>query len=175
MANILIVDDDPDVCRVLSQAVEDAGHTPISAGSLAQARKQAGEYPCQAVFLDLSLPDGHGLDALDGFQKMPSLPEVIIITGKGDPQGAETALNKGAFDFLEKPASITEITLTLVRALEYREARIKRSSSALVLPAGVVRGGPAMARCLQDLAQAAATDNNLLILGETGTGALPVC
>ncbi len=170
MANILIVDDDPDVCSVLARSVENAGHKALTAGSLRQARSQAEGFACEAVFLDLSLPDGHGLDALPEFQALPSLPEVIIITGKGDPEGAELALNKGAFDFLEKPASVMEVTLALVRALEYREARITRSKKRLIARPGIVGSSPVLNKCLQDLAQAAVTGNSVLIYGETGTG-----
>ena len=170
MANILIVDDDPDVRQVLASAVESAGHDALSAGTLESARDAAGSFSFEAVFLDLSLPDGHGLDALNEFQELSSLPEVIIITGKGDPAGAELALNMGAFDFLEKPVSITEVTLTLVRALEYREARLRRTREGFIKRSGIVGSSTALARCLQDLGQAAITGNSLLIFGETGTG-----
>ncbi|EFI33746.1 putative two component, sigma54 specific, transcriptional regulator, Fis family [Desulfonatronospira thiodismutans ASO3-1] len=170
MANVLIIDDDPDVRQVLAGAVKSAGHEARSAGTLQIAMDTAGSFNCEAVFLDLSLPDGHGLDALTWFQELMSFPEVIIITGKGDPAGAELALNKGAFDFLEKPASIAEVTLTLVRALEYREARLRRSREGLIKRSGIVGSCSALVRCLQDLSQAAATGNSLLIFGETGTG-----
>ncbi len=170
MSNILIVDDDPDVCQVLSRAVQDSGYLSVNADSLQSARSQAGRSEFQAVFLDLELPDGNGLEILSYLQDLPSSPEVIIITGKGDPEGAELALSQGAFDFLEKPASILEITRTLARALEYRDARIKRSRQSLLKCPDIVGSSPAMTKSLQDLAQAAASDHNFMIYGETGTG-----
>ncbi|MFO8032716.1 MAG: sigma-54 dependent transcriptional regulator [Desulfohalobiaceae bacterium] len=170
MASILIIDDDPDVCQVLSQAVEQAGCNAYAASSLGQGREKANSNQLDAVFLDLSLPDGDGLQWLPWFQELSSLPEVIIITGKGDPAGAELALSKGAFDFLPKPVSLQEVTLTLERALEYREAKLKRSREKPLHCPEIVGQSPALAKCLQDLGQAAASENSMLIWGETGTG-----
>ncbi|MFP4391713.1 MAG: sigma-54-dependent transcriptional regulator [Desulfohalobiaceae bacterium] len=170
MANILIIDDDPDVCQVLSQAVEQAEHSAYAASSLGQGREKASGTKMDAVFLDLSLPDGNGLQWLSWFQELSSLPEVIIITGKGDPAGAELALSKGAFDFLPKPVSLQEVILTLARALEYREAKLKRSREKPLNCPEIVGQSPALAKCLQDLGQAAVSQNSVLIWGETGTG-----
>ncbi len=170
MAQILIIDDEYDVCQVLAQAVEDAGHTALTAMSLRQGHARAGSNHIDAVFLDISLPDGDGLQALPGFQELASLPEVIIITGKGDPEGAELALNKGAFDFLQKPVALQEVTLTLVRALEYREARLRRNRQRPMHCPEIIGSSQTLGKCLQELGQAAATENNLLIYGETGTG-----
>lgn len=170
MSDILIIDDAPDVCQVFSQAVEQAGHIAHAASSLGQGREKAGKIEVHAVFLDLSLPDGDGLQWLSWFQELSSLPEVIIITGKGDPAGAELALSKDAFDFLPKPVSLQEVILTLVRALEYREAKLKRSREKPLSCPEIVGQSPALTKCLQDLGQAAASENSMLIWGETGTG-----
>jgi len=170
MARVLIIDDERDVCEILSRAVESAGHTPVATLTLNQGLSKAESDTVEAVFLDVSLPDGNGIACLSSFLEVHSSPEVIIITGKGDPDGAELALTRGAFDFLQKPASMQEVTLTLVRALEYREARLKRQSRQILNREGIIGTSPRLNKCLESLAEACSTENSLLISGETGTG-----
>ena len=57
------------------------------------------------VFLDVNLPDGSGLDAISIFKNRPSQPEVIIITAEGKEEGAKTAFDYGAWDYLLKTLS----------------------------------------------------------------------
>lgn len=170
MAKVLIVDDEQDVCEVLCRAVESAGHTPAAAMTLDQGLAAAESEVVDAVFLDVSLPDGNGIAWLSRFLEFPSSPEVIIVTGKGDPDGAELALTRGAFDFLQKPASMQEVALTLIRALEYREARLKRQRRQILTRDGILGSSPQLRKSLESLAEAAATENSVLISGETGTG-----
>lgn len=61
------------------------------------------------IFLDVMMPDGNGLDLLPELKATPSIPEVIIITAVGSPDSAETAVKNGAWDYLQKPFSISEI------------------------------------------------------------------
>jgi two-component system NtrC family response regulator len=170
MANILIIDDDQLICKTLSQVVSDKGHTPACAFSLTQGLEIATAQSFDIVFLDVRLPDGNGLDLVPRLKETPSSPEVIIITGFGDVDGAELAITYGAWDYLEKSASIEEITLPLERALQYRTERQAKARPTALKLEGIVGNSPAMNGCIELLAQAAATDANVLVTGETGTG-----
>jgi two-component system NtrC family response regulator len=170
MTKILIVDDEPMVCEILGQAVQEAGHTPVAVSRLEEGLQQADREPLEAVLLDVRLPDGNGIEYLTDFLNLWSSPEVVIITGQGDPEGAELALTKGAFDFLQKPASIQEAKLTLVRALEYRRARLEKQSRQIVRRDGIIGSSPQLEKSLQSMVDAAETESNVLIQGETGTG-----
>ena len=126
--------------------------------------------PCDVVFLDVNLPDGDGLTAIPKIMQIPSTPEIIIITGEGDPDGAELAIKGGAWDYIEKTASLEAIKLSLVRALQYRkEKRINKPKMALKRE-GIVGESPQLKACLDIVAQAAGSNASVLITGETGTG-----
>ncbi|MBW2018488.1 MAG: response regulator, partial [Deltaproteobacteria bacterium] len=121
MANILIIDDDKMICDMLSRMIMRMGHHATYALTLKEGLKEAASEAFDVVFLDVRLPDGNGLDALPRIREMTSAPEVIIITGEGDPDGAELAIKNGAWDYIQKPFSKKEVTLQLARALQYRE------------------------------------------------------
>ena len=97
MSKILIIDDDKMLCEMLCRHFEYMGHDATYALTLEEGRKEITLKAFDVVFLDVRLPDGNGLDALPGIRKTPSLPEVIIITGEGDPDGAELAIRSGAW------------------------------------------------------------------------------
>ena len=170
MAHILIIDDDESLCGMLSELAQSQGHSAACAYTLAAGLKEASTRECDLVFLDVSLPDGNGLDALPRFRGASSQPEVIIMTGRGDPDGAELAVRSGAWDYVEKPASLKNLQLPLLRALQYREEK-KNTPSLVALDHGEIIGrSPGMKACLGMLAQAAAGEASVLIVGETGTG-----
>jgi len=93
MAKIFVVDDDEMLLEMLCDQLERSGHQAQCATTLTAGIEQvvAGDY--DVVFLDVQLPDGNGLKYLPRFKKAPSAPEVIIITGKGDEDGAEKAIS----------------------------------------------------------------------------------
>ena len=169
MASVLIIDDDKIICDILSDIVKQMGHDVICAFSLKDGLKEAYSKAFDVVFLDVRLPDGNGLNALPEIGQTPSLPEVIIITGKGDPDGAELAIKSGAWDYIEKPSSIKQITLPLVRALQYREEKTSKPVGVLKLD-GIIGKTPQMKACFDLVAQGANSDAGVLITGETGTG-----
>lgn len=169
MANVLIIDDDPLLCDVLSRRIDLLGHEATCVSFLKEGVHQAMTHAFDVVFLDVRLPDGNGLDILPTIQQTPSSPEIIIITGMFDPDGAELAIKSGAWDYIEKPSSTSEMLLPFLRALQYREEKWVKPAVALKRE-GIVGYSPQMTACLDLLAQAASTDVSVLITGETGTG-----
>ena len=170
MGNVLIIDDDELFCEMLSDMVTDMGHGVKFTQSLNEGVVEAISGSYDVVFLDVRMPDGSGLRALPKIRELTDPPEVIIITGAGDPDGAELALVNGAWDYIEKQSSIKRMTLPLVRALQYREEKkVKKPAVALKLE-GIVGDSLKMQACYNVVAQAADSDANVLIFGETGTG-----
>ncbi len=170
MGNVLIIDDDELFCEMLSEMVTEMGHGVKFTHSLNDGVVEALNGSYDVVFLDVRMPDGSGLRALPKIRELSDPPEVIIITGAGDPDGAELAIVNGAWDYIEKQSSIKRMTLPLVRALQYREEKkVRRPAVALKLD-GIVGDGFKMQSCYDIVAQAADSDANVLIFGETGTG-----
>src|SRR4030066_50603 len=106
MANILIIDDDVVMTELLSQAIKEREHNIVCTHTLEEGLSAAKSGSFAVVYLDVCLPDGNGLDAIPELRNILSSPEVIIMTGAGDPDGAELAIKSGAWDYLEKPSSM---------------------------------------------------------------------
>ena len=170
MGNILIIDDDAEVRETLLSLTRRMRHAGEAVGNLAQGMARLRQGGIDVVFLDVTLPDGNGLDILSGIKALADSPEVIILTGRGDPDGAELAISGGVWDYLLKPSPLKQTMLTLERALKYRvEKRGDKSPVALVLE-DVVGRSAAMRACFDAVAGAAGTNASVLITGETGTG-----
>ncbi len=171
MATILIIDDDPQICEILETFIHREGHRPFSRQTLTEGLRQLEKAPFDLVFLDVGLPDGSGLELVRHIRSSQGRPEVVIITGTGDADGAEMAIKNGAWDYLQKPFHLKEIILTLTRALQYRENL--KASSAKAPPfnsRGIIGSSPVIHDCLATLAHASQNSANILITGETGTG-----
>ena len=172
MPNILIIDDDDMMCSTLSSLVERRGHSAFRALTLREGLESVRERDIDVVFLDVKMPDGSGLDILSKLEASPSSPEVIIVTGYGDPNGAELAINSGAWDYIEKGFSAKEICLSLERALQYRQEKMqtKHQRNATSLQrSGIIGSSSKLAACLELVAQSAESDATVFITGETGT------
>ncbi len=171
MANVLIIDDDKLICEMLIDYITRIGHVATRAHTLAEGLDIAANSIIDVVFLDMNLPDGSGLQVISGVQSSPGKPEVIIITGAGDADSAEIAILNGAWDYLQKPLSLAEITLPLKRVLQYRENFRESQQAAIALKRdGIIGSSRQLNECLDIVAQAARNDANVLITGETGTG-----
>jgi two-component system NtrC family response regulator len=172
MALVLIIDDDPSISYTLSRAAQRQGHTVTFARTLREGEQKAAEQEFALVFLDVCLPDGDGLTLLPKLKAHEPSPEVIIITGAGEPEDAATAIANGAWEYIQKSDSIHQIAVTLERALRYREKRLfaPQPSSLPLQRENIVGDSPALRRALGTVKQYAASDVNVLITGETGVG-----
>ncbi|WP_136798651.1 sigma-54-dependent transcriptional regulator [Desulfosediminicola ganghwensis] len=170
MNQMLILDDDIEACETIESLITRQSHSCDMAHSLKVGLNLLKTKSYDVVFLDVHLPDGNGLDILPEIMALPNPPEVIILTGKGDPDGAELAIKGGVWDYILKPSSVREITLTLNRALKYRQEKNARSEQQQLDLSLVVGVSPGIKTCVQLTSKAARSDSNVLITGETGTG-----
>jgi two-component system NtrC family response regulator len=122
------------------------------------------------VLLDVLLPDGNGIEYIKNFSELPCRPEMLIITGHGDGNAAETALRSGVWEYLTKPLDIRAVTLAIRQLADFRRDKGQRREDSIPAHMGIIGRGPRLAAALQQLAEAAASDVNVLLLGETGVG-----
>jgi two-component system, NtrC family, response regulator len=170
MAQVLIIDDDELIREMLTDMVQRMGHNASSAGTLKDGLRQAQAGGVDVVFLDIRMPDGNGLDLLPQLREIQTRPEVIIITGLGDPDGAELAIKNGAWDYIKKSSSIKEVALPFMRALQYREEKQQRKPVAALRLNSIIGTSQKIKASIDALAQVANSDGAVLITGETGTG-----
>ncbi len=170
MERMLIIDDDIEACETIESLITRQGHECDMAHSISAGKQQLERNNYDVVFLDVGLPDGSGLDLLPEIMEITDAPEVIILTGKGDADGAELAIKGGVWDYLLKPSSVREITLTLNRALKYRAEKGTKIDQGELDYSTVIGASQGIEASLRLTKKAASSDSNVLITGETGTG-----
>ncbi len=171
MNRILVIDDDQILCKMLVKKLSRSGFHVEATYTLSAGMRLANSNPWDIILLDVQMPDGNGLDELSSFLNSPSQPEVIIITGQGAADGAEQAVLNGAWSYIEKPHVLRELQLHLPRALQYREEkRNTRITPVALKRESIIGSASVLESCFDDLAKAAASDVNVLLTGDTGTG-----
>jgi len=106
---ILIADDDEPYRSRLGRALRDRGHEVAEAATCSQALEVAKPFEPDHAVLDLRLPDGTGLELLDGLLAARPTLRCIVLTGYGSIATAVEAVRQGAVDYLSKPADADEI------------------------------------------------------------------
>jgi two-component system, NtrC family, response regulator len=167
---ILIIDDDATFCDMLAMHLCYLGHEVLFKLTLLEGIRELKTDNFDVVYLDVRLPDGNGLLAIPEIKETGNHPEIIIVTGEGDPEGAELAITSGAWDYIQKPSSINEMTLPLLRALEYRKEKSLQHPAVNLNREEIIGSSPRIKTCLDRIAEAVTSDINVLITGETGTG-----
>jgi len=171
-ATVLIVDDEPNIRRMLGSLLRAEGYATREAGSGRGALAEVQAAEPDAVLMDLYMDDEGGLDALPRLlEAAPGLP-VVMMSGRATLSDAVKATRLGAYHFIEKPLSPEAVLLTLRSALELRNAR--ELNRALRAELGdseeMVGASPAIERVREMIRRVAGTDARVLITGESGTG-----
>jgi two-component system response regulator AtoC len=124
--NILVIDDEPDICKSLSEFLRRLGHGVRSASNGAEGLKVFHSEEIDLIITDIRMPVIDGLELLKRIKTIEqSSTDVIVFTGHGDMDNAIKALQYGAFDYLLKPVNVKELAITIDRAAEYAKLRSK--------------------------------------------------
>ena len=174
MPQALLVDDDIPFVLGLAEAVKREGFRVATASSLKEAREEMARSEPDALFVDMQLPDGSGLELVQPTNGR--LPQgVVFITGHANLELAVEALRLGVSDFLVKPVDLARVKMALGNLSKSRE--LSRQVGALrgelrrLGRFGSLIGSSSRMQEVYDLvAKVAPTDASVLVLGETGTG-----
>ena len=168
---ILVVDDDPDIRRVLQDRLETLGFHVVTAQNGQEALERFGQEEPDLVFLDLQMPLMNGIQLLRKLKGHPGLA-IIVITAFGTIEKAVEAMREGAFDFITKPFSPGHIEAVLGKALE--RSALKQENVYLQeridAPYREILGeSPKIKEAIDTAKRAARTSSTVLLTGESGT------
>jgi len=173
MPSILIVDDEPNIRRMVGALLGAEGYEVRDASDATAGLARAVEYEPDLVLLDLMMPNPtDGLELLEQLRgRFPDLP-VVMMSGRAGLADAVKATRLGAVNFLEKPLTPEGVLLAIASALELRQARRERSAlrADLGLAGELVGDSPAMRSVREMISRVAPSDARVLIGGESGTG-----
>lgn len=169
MTRILVVDDESMIRALVADVGESLGYEVVAAASVSEGL-ELGRQGADIVLLDVLLPDGDGLSLVGTFSQLPERPDVIVITGYGTADEAEKALRAGAWDYLPKPLRVRELSQALSQTVQWRSNRERQNLQNSFLHPDIIGTSPALNEVLLELQEAAASNVNVLITGETGVG-----
>ncbi len=170
---ILVVDDEPDIRQLVKEILEDEGYEVGVAQDAAHVRTALRQRRPDLILLDVWLPDGDGVTLLKEWSVDQGLQvPVIMISGHGTVETAVEATRLGAYDFVEKPLSLSKLLLVVQRALE--ADRLQRENLGLrkyFQPFVEPIGSSAALETLREQVRRIAQHNaHVLITGEPGSG-----
>ncbi|MFV1997054.1 MAG: sigma-54-dependent transcriptional regulator [Acidiferrobacterales bacterium] len=170
---ILVVDDEPDIRRLVQEVLEDEGYQVSTAEDAASARAALQSERPQLILLDIWMPGTDGIALLKEWSVSgrPDVP-VVMMSGHGNVETAVEATRLGAYDFIEKPVSLAKLLVTVSRALQAEALRLEnlRLRSGVQITSELVGSSRLMQGLRDDIARIAATDTWVLITGEPGSG-----
>lgn len=174
-ANLLVIDDERAVREGCRDAAQSMGYHAFSADSAETAYKILEVESIDVVLLDLRLPGIGGLEALQHIKARRPDAIVIIITGYASVHSAVQAMKLGAYDYMTKPFSLSELKMTLEHVAEQiksnTERRVMREKLRSQHGFGPIIGqSPEMEKLYRIISKAAQSTHPVLVLGESGTG-----
>jgi NtrC-family two-component system response regulator AlgB len=171
---ILVVDDEPNIRRLVAMSLQSDQHQVSVAGSVNEAIKQATQQPFDLAFVDLRLGTEMGLDLIPKLLAESPWLGIVVITAYATIDTAVEAMRRGASDYLPKPFTPDQLRLVLSRVVRLRglEQRVENLQGELAGSGGIDLNSqnPAMRQAVELARQVAGSDATILIRGESGTG-----
>lgn len=176
MASILIIDDDKEIRKALSEALVPAGHDPLQCKSAEEGLNRLTSDDVELIFLDLKLPGMDGLEFLEKLHGLQNNTPVIVITGYADIGSSVQAMKLGARDYIQKPFNLEEILVIVEKVVEEKRkddqlAYFQKQKDQIFGFGDIVGKSKKMKEVFRFIQKVAGTPKTtVLIRGETGTG-----
>lgn len=172
---LLIVDDDFAIRSFLDEALKDAGYTVNIAGDGKAALKHLNDNNVDLIITDLKMPEVDGLELLLKVKEDHPGTGLLLMSAYGTVEDAVKAMKDGAFDFVTKPFSITEIETRVKRYFEFDDLRtenfeLKKKVSSDEKFRTLIGSSEKMVEIYNKIELVAKSDVSVLITGESGTG-----
>ncbi len=170
MAVVLVADDERSICEAFADFVTAEGHEAVVASNGKEAVDAVRRHSPAVAFLDIQMPGGDGLSALEEIRAIsPDLP-VIIMTAYGTLDTARQAIDLGAFDYLGKPVELLQVSKLLERALHVPNAEAAETPESQVGSLTLLGRSAVMQELFKKMAMLAGNDLAILVTGESGVG-----
>ncbi len=169
---ILILDDELVIRKALEEQLRRKRLSVCSVSTLQDAESHLQSDEFDLLFVDVHLPDGNGTELLDRIKTMPDPPLVVIITGNGTVESAVECMRSGAFDYIIKPFSSSQIDVLMKKAKDYRQlVKVNQFfTQESVDSVELIGKSPSIEQLRSMVGKVAPTEATVLINGENGTG-----
>lgn len=188
---VLVIDDEPDIRELIEVTLIKMGLTVETAGDVTQAKTLLSKKQFALALTDMRLPDGLGLEIVQYIQDSGLDVPIAVITAHGSAENAVDAMKAGAFDYLQKPVSLSQLRTLVKSALNVNTPSpvvatiaeapepvnkkvppVEKSVQKEDVPQGMrlVGNAPAMQEARQLITKLARTQASVYIFGESGTG-----
>ena len=174
-ANILVIDDDSSLRRVLEYNLQEVGYRVAAAVSGEEGLRLFDEFSPSLVITDMKMPGMDGMQVLKAVKERAPETPVIMITAFGTVDVAVEAMKAGAYDYITKPFNRDELRLIVAKALQFSGLVVenKRLKSDLADRSDfrtIIGSSPQMAKVFGIVRKVADTEASVLLTGESGTG-----
>jgi len=175
MAKILVVDDNPDVLKLIADILESNGYEVKTFSDGASAIKELESNDYDVVLTDLMMPDVDGMQVLKNAILKTPKTICIILTGHGTIKSSVEAIKKGAFDYITKPVSPSELLIFVEKALKFKNLeeeniRLKKELKGKYHYKKIVGTSKVIKKIYYLIEKVSDTDGTVLITGASGTG-----
>jgi two-component system response regulator AtoC len=179
-SKILIADDDDAIRQLLVDVLQGEGYEIFECKRGSEVLRTVPRLEPDLMILDIQMPDNTGIEIMRRLNEQDTRVPTLVMTAYGTSKSAIETIQLGAYDYITKPFDLDEVLHTVRRYFEYQAA----AADALKLRALEARRDPAdriignsqeMQHIYKEIGKIAATDANVLIMGETGTGKELVC
>jgi DNA-binding NtrC family response regulator len=175
MTSILVIDDNPSIIKLMAKILKanDYEVSTASGGELGIKKLEKNDY--DLVFTDLMMPDISGMEVLEHVISKSPKTMCIILTAHGTIKSSVDAIKKGAFDYITKPVSPTELLVVVEKALKFKKLeeeniRLKKELRGKYNYTNLVGTSKAIKKIYDLIEKVADTDGTVLITGASGTG-----
>ncbi len=164
---VLIVDDEPDLCELLSITLQRMNLSPRTANTVALAQRMLKTEQFDLCLTDMQLPDGNGLELVEWIQQYCASVPVAVITAHGNMETAVRALKLGAFDFVSKPLDLAGLRKLVATAIKLSG---DTDGDTTVFGPRLLGSSQAMQHMRDMIGRVARSQAPVHIFGESGTG-----